>query len=67
MPKKNPSNILDYVELKNRGEVEKYLLQVVFQKDKPDLIREIPDVDQYFEPEIYHLLKHLAQITNTNW
>jgi ribosomal protein S12 methylthiotransferase len=43
------NTILEYVEAKNRGEVEKvFVTGCLSERYKPDLIREIPDVDQYF-------------------
>jgi hypothetical protein len=43
------NTILDYVEAKNRGEVEKvFVTGCLSERYKPDLVREIPDVDQYF-------------------
>ena len=56
------NTILDYVELKNRGEVEKvFVTGCLSERYKPDLIREIPDVDQYFGTrDLPILLKHLG-------
>jgi len=54
--------ILDYVEAKNRGEVEKvFVTGCLSERYKPDLIKEIPDVDQYFGTrDLPILLKHLG-------
>ena len=56
------NTILDYVELKNRGEVEKvFVTGCLSERYKPDLIKEIPDVDQYFGTrDLPILLKHLG-------
>ena len=56
------NTILDYVEAKNRGEVEKvFVTGCLSERYKPDLIREIPDVDQYFGTrDLPILLKHLG-------
>ena len=56
------NTILDYVELKNRGEVEKvFVTGCLSERYKSDLIREIPDVDQYFGTrDLPILLKHLG-------
>ena len=43
------NTILDYVDAKNRGEVEKvFVTGCLSERYKPDLIKEIPHVDQYF-------------------
>lgn len=43
------NTILEYVDLKNRGEVEKvFVTGCLSERYKPDLEAEIPDVDQYF-------------------
>ncbi len=54
--------ILDYVEAKNRGEVEKvFVTGCLSERYKSDLIKEIPDVDQYFGTrDLPILLKHLG-------
>lgn len=54
--------ILDFVEAKNRGEVEKvFVTGCLSERYKPDLEREIPDVDQYFGTrELPQLLKQLG-------
>ncbi|SEG42295.1 SSU ribosomal protein S12P methylthiotransferase [Halpernia humi] len=56
------NTILDYVEAKNRGEVEKvFVTGCLSERYKPDLVREIPDVDQYFGTrDLPLLLKHLG-------
>lgn len=56
------NTILDYVEAKNRGEVEKvFVTGCLSERYKPDLIKEIPDVDQYFGTrDLPVLLKHLG-------
>ena len=56
------NTILDFVEAKNRGEVEKvFVIGCLSERYKPDLIREIPDVDQYFGTrDLPILLKHLG-------
>lgn len=56
------NTILEYVEAKNRGEVEKvFVTGCLSERYKPDLIREIPDVDQYFGTrDLPLLLKHLG-------
>ena len=56
------NTILDFVEAKNRGEVEKvFVTGCLSERYKPDLIREIPDVDQYFGTrDLPILLKHLG-------
>jgi len=54
--------ILDFVEAKNRGEVEKvFVMGCLSERYKPDLEKEIPDVDQYFGTrELPQLLKQLG-------
>ncbi len=43
------NTILEYVERKNQGEVDKvFVTGCLSERYKPDLIKEIPDVDQYF-------------------
>lgn len=56
------NTILEFVEAKNRGEVEKvFVTGCLSERYKPDLVREIPDVDQYFGTrDLPILLKHLG-------
>ena len=56
------NTILDYVEAKNRGDVEQvFVTGCLSERYKPDLIKEIPDVDQYFGTrDLPLLLKHLG-------
>ncbi|MCG2793097.1 MAG: 30S ribosomal protein S12 methylthiotransferase RimO [Weeksellaceae bacterium] len=56
------NTILEYVDLKNQGMVEKvFVTGCLSARYKPDLIREIPDVDQYFGTnDLPILLKHLG-------
>jgi len=56
------NTILDFVEAKNRGEVEKvFVTGCLSERYKPDLVKEIPDVDQYFGTrDLPILLKHLG-------
>lgn len=56
------NTILEYVDAKNRGEVEKvFVTGCLSERYKPDLVREIPDVDQYFGTrDLPLLLKHLG-------
>ncbi|MEJ8591090.1 30S ribosomal protein S12 methylthiotransferase RimO [Riemerella anatipestifer] len=56
------NTILDYVEAKNRGEVEQvFVTGCLSERYKPDLLKEIPDVDQYFGMrDLPILLKHLG-------
>ena len=56
------NTILEYVDLKNKGLVEKvFVTGCLSERYKPDLIREIPDVDQYFGTrDLPILLKHLG-------
>src|SRR5690606_34962455 len=43
------NTILEYVDLKDQGKVEKvFVTGCLSERYKPDLEREIPDVDQYF-------------------
>ena len=43
------NTILEYVERKNQGEVDKvFVTGCLSERYKPDLLKEIPDVDQYF-------------------
>lgn len=53
--------ILEYVDLKQQGKVEQvFVTGCLSERYKPDLIREIPDVDQYFGTrDLPLLLKHL--------
>ncbi len=54
--------ILDFVDRKQRGEVEKiFVTGCLSERYKPDLEKEIPDVDQYFGTrDLPHLLKTLG-------
>lgn len=56
------NTILDFVEAKNRGEVEKvFVTGCLSERYMPDLRKEIPDVDQYFGTrDLPILLKHLG-------
>ena len=56
------NTILEYVDLKNQGVVEKvFVTGCLSERYKPDLIREIPDVDQYFGTrDLPILLKYLG-------
>lgn len=56
------NTILDFVEAKNRGEVEKvFVTGCLSERYKPDLEKEIPNVDQYFGTrDLPILLKHLG-------
>lgn len=56
------NTILDAVEAKNRGEIEKvFVTGCLSERYKPDLLKEIPDVDQYFGTrDLPILLKHLG-------
>lgn len=56
------NTILDYVEAKNRGEVEKvFVMGCLSERYKADLVKEIPDVDQYFGTrDLPLILKHLG-------
>nr|AOE06928.1 ribosomal protein S12 methylthiotransferase [uncultured bacterium] len=54
--------ILDFVQKKEAGEVDKvFVTGCLSERYKPDLIKEIPDVDQYFgTTELPQLLKALG-------
>ncbi|PIE50298.1 MAG: 30S ribosomal protein S12 methylthiotransferase RimO [Flavobacteriales bacterium] len=56
------NTILDFVQAKNRGEVEKvFVTGCLSERYMPDLKKEIPDVDQYFGTrDLPILLKHLG-------
>lgn len=56
------NTILDFVERKNRGEVDQVFVSgCLSERYKPDLQAEIPDVDQYFgTTELPSLLKALG-------
>lgn len=56
------NTILDCVEAKNRGEIEKvFVTGCLSERYKPDLEKEIPDVDQYFgTKDLPILLKQLG-------
>ncbi|ARN71642.1 ribosomal protein S12 methylthiotransferase RimO [Nonlabens tegetincola] len=56
------NTILDFVERKNRGEVDQVFVSgCLSERYKPDLEKEIPDVDQYFgTTELPSLLKALG-------
>ncbi len=56
------NTILEYVDLKNQGVVEKvFVTGCLSERYKSDLVREIPDVDQYFGTrDLPILLKHLG-------
>ncbi len=56
------NTILEYVDLKKQGVVEKvFVTGCLSERYKPDLVREIPDVDQYFGTrDLPILLKHLG-------
>jgi len=56
------NTILDAVEAKERGEVEKvFVMGCLSERYKPDLEKEIPDVDQYFGTrDLPLLLKQLG-------
>ena len=56
------NTILDFVEAKERGEVEKvFVTGCLSERYKPDLECEIPNVDQYFGTrDLPILLKHLG-------
>ena len=56
------NTILEYVDLKNQGIVEKvFVTGCLSERYKPDLEKEIPDVDQYFGTrDLPILLKHLG-------
>ncbi len=54
--------ILDFVDRKEKGEVDRvFVTGCLSERYKPDLEREIPDVDQYFGTrDLPHLLKTLG-------
>lgn len=56
------NTILDAVQAKERGEIEKvYVMGCLSERYKDDLVKEIPDVDQYFGTrDLPVLLKHLG-------
>ena len=56
------NTILDFVQKKDAGEVDKvFVTGCLSERYKPDLIKEIPDVDQYFgTTELPQLLKALG-------
>ncbi len=56
------NTILDFVQKKEEGEVDKvFVTGCLSERYKPDLIKEIPDVDQYFgTTELPNLLKVLG-------
>ena len=56
------NTILDFVEAKKNGEVEKvFVTGCLSERYMPDLVKEIPDVDQYFGTrDLPILLKHLG-------
>lgn len=56
------NTILEYVDLKEKGKVEKvFVTGCLSERYKPDLMREIPNVDQYFGTrELPLLLKALG-------
>ena len=56
------NTILDFVQKKEAGEVDKvFVTGCLSERYKPDLIKEIPDVDQYFgTTELPQLLKTLG-------
>lgn len=56
------NSILDAVQAKERGEVEKvFVMGCLSERYKDDLVKEIPDVDQYFGTrDLPVLLKHLG-------
>ena len=56
------NTILDYVQKKDAGEVDKvFVTGCLSERYKPDLVKEIPDVDQYFgTTELPQLLKALG-------
>ena len=56
------NTILDFVQKKEAGEVDKvFVTGCLSERYKPDLIKEIPDVDQYFgTTELPQLLKVLG-------
>lgn len=56
------NTILDFVEAKKQGKVEQlFVTGCLSERYKPDLVKEIPDVDQYFGTrDLPLLLKHLG-------
>lgn len=56
------NTILEFVEAKKRGEVEQvFVTGCLSERYKPELLAEIPDVDQYFGTrDLPLLLKHLG-------
>ena len=56
------NTILDFVQKKESGEVDKvFVTGCLSERYKPDLVKEIPDVDQYFgTTELPQLLKALG-------
>ena len=56
------NTILDFVQKKEAGEVDKvFVTGCLSERYKPDLVKEIPDVDQYFgTTELPQLLKALG-------
>ena len=56
------NTILDFVQKKDAGEVDKvFVTGCLSERYKPDLVKEIPDVDQYFgTTELPQLLKALG-------
>lgn len=56
------NTILNYIEAKKRGDVEKvFVMGCLSERYKPDLQKEIPDVDEYFgTKDLPILLKHLG-------
>lgn len=56
------NTILDFVQKKEAGEIDKvFVTGCLSERYKPDLIKEIPDVDQYFgTTELPQLLKALG-------
>ncbi|NAW51418.1 30S ribosomal protein S12 methylthiotransferase RimO [Elizabethkingia argentiflava] len=56
------NTILEYVDMKKQGLVEKvFVTGCLSERYKPDLVSEIPDVDQYFGTrDLPVLLKHLG-------
>ena len=60
--KQSIDTILENVKKKNEGKVDKvFVTGCLSERYKPDLIKEIPDVDEYFgTTEMPSLLKHLG-------
>ena len=56
------NTILEYVKKKEEGEIDKvFVTGCLSERYKPDLLKEIPDVDQYFgTTELPSLLKVLG-------